>query len=47
MAELHSDGHLITGLWSFPLSPAQGDTPAVCEVHYEAFRDFGALGGSV
>ena len=43
-AELHTDGHLIAGLWSFPEVPVNG-TPAAClsDFHMDAFRDFAQL----
>lgn len=46
-AEIHTDGHLIAGLWSFPEMPVNG-TPAACilDFHMEAFRDFGELSGT-
>jgi hypothetical protein len=48
MTELHTDGHLVAGVWSFPESrPPQ---PLVCGVgdfYAAAFRDFGALAARV
>jgi hypothetical protein len=46
-AEVHTDGHLIAGLWSFPEMPVDG-TPAPClsDFHMEAFRDFAELSGA-
>lgn len=43
-AEIHTDGHLIAGLWSFPEVTVNG-TPAAClsDFHMDAFRDFAEL----
>lgn len=40
-AEIHTDGHLIAGLWSFPEMSVNG-TPAKCisDFHFDSFRDF-------
>lgn len=45
--EVHTDGHLIAGLWSFPEMTVDG-TPAPClsDFHMEAFRDFAELSGA-
>lgn len=46
-AEIHTDGHLIAGLWSFPEVQANG-TPKAClsDFHTDAFRDFAELSES-
>jgi hypothetical protein len=46
-AEIHTDGHLIAGLWSFPEIAVNG-TPAAClaDFHIDAFRDFAELSGA-
>ena len=46
-AEIHTDGHLIAGLWNFPEAPVNG-TPAAClsDFHMDAFRDFAELAES-
>ncbi len=43
-AEIHTDGHLIAGLWRFPDVSTNG-TPAACvsDFHLDAFRDFAEL----
>jgi len=43
-AEIHTDGHLIAGLWNFPEVPVNG-TPAAClsDFHLDSFRDFAEL----
>lgn len=46
-AEIHTDGHLIAGLWSFPEVSVNG-TPAAClsDFHLDSFRDFAELSES-
>jgi hypothetical protein len=46
-AEVHTDGHLIAGLWSFPEMAVDG-APVAClsDFHMEAFRDFAELSGA-
>jgi hypothetical protein len=43
-AEIHTDGHLIAGLWSFSEVAVNG-TPAACvsDFHLDSFRDFAEL----
>lgn len=43
-AEIHTDGHLIAGLWSFPEVSVNG-TSAAClsDFHIDSFRDFAEL----
>ena len=45
VTQLHRDGHLIAGLWTFPEgSEGQGYTgPLVAAFHVDAFVDFGSL----
>jgi hypothetical protein len=45
IAEVHTDGHIIAGLWSFP-ELGNPDMPArlvVSDFHTQAFLDFGSL----
>lgn len=43
-AEVHTDGHLIAGLWSFPEMPVDGKpAPCLSDFHTEAFQDFAEL----
>ena len=45
MTEVHSDGHLIGGLWSFPNYPNQdgANRPALADFYQNAFIDFAQL----
>jgi hypothetical protein len=47
--EVHADGHVLAGLWTFPevSSNTQTPSPAVAEFYTEAFRDFGFVAGKV
>ncbi|TXH58851.1 hypothetical protein [Piscinibacter sp.] len=46
-AEVHTDGHLIAGLWSFPELAVDGaPAPCLSDFHMEAFRDFAELSGA-
>lgn len=46
--EVHTDGHLIAGLWSFPEMAVDGaPAPCLSDFHMEAFRDFAELSGAV
>lgn len=49
MTELHTDGHLLGSLWTFPTSnPPQGsETPLVASFHKDAFTDFGVLASNI
>ena len=44
VTEIHTDGHIVAGLWTFPEVPI-GETrsPCVSTFHGQAFTDFGAL----
>lgn len=43
-AEIHTDGHLIAGLWNFPEVRVNGTpTPCLSDFHLEGFRDFAQL----
>ncbi len=43
-AEIHTDGHLIAGLWSFPEMAVDGTSgPCLSDFHMQAFRDFAEL----
>jgi hypothetical protein len=45
--EVHTDGHLIAGLWSFPEMAVDGaPVPCLSDFHMEAFRDFAELSGA-
>ena len=48
VAKMHTDGHIIVGLWTFPEVPI-GDTQSPClsTFHGLAFTDFGALAASL
>lgn len=48
-SEVHVDGHLVAGLWTFPDVRQDGLTsrPAVASFFVEAFRDFGFVTRSV
>jgi hypothetical protein len=46
-AEVHTDGHLIAGLWTFPEVSVNGtQTPCLSDFHLDAFQDFAELSGS-
>lgn len=49
MTEIHSDGHLIGGLWSFPEIRSQdvASFPLISDFHTKFFSDFAALTASV
>lgn len=45
--EVHTDGHLIAGLWSFPEMQVDGaPVPCLSDFHMDAFRDFAELAGA-
>jgi hypothetical protein len=48
VAETHTDGHIVTGLWTFPDVPI-GDarSPCVSTFHGQAFTDFGTLAANL
>ena len=47
-AEIHTDGHLIAGLWTFPEQSFNGASAAfLSDFHLDAFRDFAELSEAV
>lgn len=49
MTEVHSDGHVIGGLWTFPETRGAEEVPfpMISDFHTDIFSDFGALTASV
>lgn len=47
--ELHADGHLVAGIWTFPELGSQSASPGpgVADFYVDAFRDFAYLAGKV
>ena len=44
VAEIHTDGHIVAGLWTFPDAPiGEVRSPCMSTFHGLAFTDFGAL----